>query len=84
MTTRNTLVRSMHDIGLAVWCGGALMGAVGLNGAANQVTDNNDRGAVASAGWARWASVNAAAIGLHAIGGGGPSPTAAGSLTRTG
>lgn len=69
MTTRNTVIRSMHDIGLAVWCGGALMGAVGLNGAANQVRDNTDRAAVASAGWARWAPVNAAAIVVHAIGG---------------
>ena len=69
MTTRNTVIRSMHDVGLAVWCGGALMGAIGLNGAANQVKDNHDRGATASAGWARWAPVNAAAIGVHAIGG---------------
>lgn len=69
MTTRNTVIRSMHDIGLAVWCGGALMGAIGLNGAANSVLDNNDRGAVASAGWARWAPVDAAAIGVHAAGG---------------
>src|ERR1700712_3434380 len=69
MTTRNTVIRSMHDVGLAVWCGGALMGAVGLNGAANQVKDQAQRGPVASAGWARWAPVNAAAIGVHAIGG---------------
>lgn len=65
----NTVIRSMHDVGLAVWCGGALMGAIGLNGAANTVKDQTDRGAVASAGWARWAPVNAAAIGVHAIGG---------------
>ena len=69
MTTRNTVIRSMHDVGLAVWCGGALMGAIGLNGAANRVKDDTDRGSVASAGWARWAPVNAAAIGVHAIGG---------------
>src|ERR1700712_420666 len=69
MTTRNTVIRSMHDVGLAVWCGGALMGAVGLNGAANKVKDQTQRGPIASAGWARWAPVNAAAIGVHAIGG---------------
>ena len=69
MTTRNTLIRVLHDVGLAVWCGGALMGAVGLNGAAAQVKDSTDRGPVASAGWARWAPVNAAAIGVHAVGG---------------
>ena len=71
MTTRNTVIRSMHDVGLAVWCGGALMGAVGLNGAANRVTDGKDRAATASAGWARWSPVNAAAIAVHAIGGTG-------------
>ncbi|QNK82090.1 hypothetical protein [Nakamurella sp. PAMC28650] len=69
MTTRNTVIRSLHDVGLAVWCGGALMGAIGLNGTANRVIDSKDRAATASAGWARWAPVNAMAIGAHAIGG---------------
>jgi hypothetical protein len=59
----------MHDVGLAAWFGGALMGAIGLNGAANKVTDPSDRARVASAGWGRWAPVNAAAIGAHLIGG---------------
>jgi hypothetical protein len=59
----------MHDVGLAGWFGGALMGAIGLNGAANEVTDPTDRARVASAGWGRWAPVNAAAIGAHLIGG---------------
>ena len=69
MSSRNTAVRSMHDIGLATWFGGALMGAVGLNGATNEVADPTDRTTVASAGWARWAPVNAVAIGAHLIGG---------------
>ncbi len=69
MSSRDTVVRSMHDIGLAGWFGGALMGAIGLNGAANEVTDASDRGKVAAAGWARWAPVNAGAIGVHLIGG---------------
>lgn len=71
MSSRNTLIRSMHDVGMAAWFGGALMGAVGLNGAANDVTDPTDRAKVASAGWARWAPVNAAAVGVHIIGGAG-------------
>ncbi len=69
VSSRNTVVRSMHDVGLAAWFGGALMGAIGLNGAANEVTDPTDRARVASAGWGRWAPVNAAAIGAHLIGG---------------
>ncbi|MEU6943126.1 hypothetical protein ABZ943_42090, partial [Streptomyces rubiginosohelvolus] len=36
MTERTTFLRSAHDLGLAAWFGGALMGAVGLNGAAEE------------------------------------------------
>ena len=35
MSERNTVLRSMHDTGLAGWSGGSLMGAAGLNGAAS-------------------------------------------------
>ncbi|MGI8947728.1 MAG: hypothetical protein ACR2FV_07125 [Ornithinimicrobium sp.] len=62
-------VRSMHDLGLASWFGGSLMGAVGLNGAAAQARDPQERTRLSSKGWARWAPVQAAAIGVHAIGG---------------
>ncbi len=70
MAEQNTTVRALHDIGIAAWFGGALMGAVGLNGAAHDITDPTDRTRVAAAGWARWAPVNAAAIGAHLVGGG--------------
>jgi hypothetical protein len=69
MNEQHTLVRSLHDVGAAVWLGGSLMGAVGLNGAANDVTDSDDRARTAARGWARWAPVSAAAIGAHLIGG---------------
>jgi hypothetical protein len=69
MSERNTLVRSMHDVGLAAWFGGSLMGAVGLNGAAAQARDPRERLSLSSAGWGRWAPVNAGAIAVHAIGG---------------
>ena len=39
MATDNTVSRSLHDLGLAAWFGGSLMGAVGLNGAAAQVDE---------------------------------------------
>lgn len=71
MSEKNTLIRSAHDVGLAAWFGGALMGAVGLNGAAAMAKDPRERLELSSAGWGRWAPVNAAAIGLHAIGGAG-------------
>ena len=69
MTTENTAVRALHDVGVAAWFGGSLMGAVGLNGAANDIADPLDRSRVAAAGWARWAPVNALAIGAHLVGG---------------
>jgi hypothetical protein len=71
MSSRNTFVRSLHDLGAAAWFGGSLMGAVGVNGAANAVRNPADRAQVAAAGWGKWAPVNAAAIGAHLIGGGG-------------
>jgi hypothetical protein len=70
MSERNTIVRSLHDLGAAAWFGGSLMGAVGVNGAAAAVREPRDRARVAAAGWGKWAPVNAAAIGAHLIGGG--------------
>ncbi|MCP9273188.1 hypothetical protein [Mycolicibacterium arenosum] len=69
MTTRNTLERSLHDVGAAAWFGGSLMGAVGVNGAADAVRDPKDRARTAAMGWAKWSPVNAVAIGAHLIGG---------------
>jgi hypothetical protein len=69
MSSRNTVVRSLHDLGAAAWFGGTLMGAVGVNGAAATVSDPRERAKVAAAGWAKWAPVNAVAIGAHLIGG---------------
>ncbi|MEV4843783.1 hypothetical protein AB0K20_11275 [Micromonospora matsumotoense] len=68
MSERHTALRSMHDLGLAAWFGGSLMGALGVNGAAARISDSTQRLPVASAGWARWTPVNAAAIGAHLAG----------------
>jgi hypothetical protein len=68
--SRNTVARTMHDIGLAAWFGGSLMGAVGLNTASAAVDDPAQRGRVANAGWAAWTPINAAAIGVHLVGAG--------------
>ncbi|MFD5889428.1 hypothetical protein ACFWHQ_26085 [Streptomyces sp. NPDC060334] len=72
MSERNTVLRSLHDVGLAAWFGGSLMGAVGLNGAAKAQGAGWEEGArIASSGWARWAPVGAAAIGVHLVGSSG-------------
>lgn len=71
MSTRNTVIRSLHDLGAAAWFGGTLMGAIGLNGAADSVRDPEDRARVAATGWAKWAPANALAMGAHVVGGAG-------------
>jgi hypothetical protein len=68
MSQRNTIARSLSEVGLAAWFGGSLMGAVGVNGAAAEVDQPQQRARVANAGWNRWTPVNLAAIGAHIIG----------------
>jgi hypothetical protein len=65
---RNTVVRSMHDLGLAAWFGGTLANAIALNAAAAEPDADHDKGQVANLGWDRWTPVNAAAIGVHLVG----------------
>ena len=65
---RNTLSRSMHDLGLSAWFGGTLANAVSLNKAAAEASTAPAAGAVANTGWDRWTPVNAAAIGVHVLG----------------
>jgi hypothetical protein len=65
---RDTLSRSLHDVGLSAWFGGTLANAVALNPAAAEADGHRATGAVANAGWDRWTPVNAAAIALHLVG----------------
>lgn len=65
----NLLARSLHDLSAAAWFGGSLMGAVGLNGAAAEAKDPKERTRLSSVGWGKWAPVQAAAFGVHAVGG---------------
>ncbi len=67
--TRHVTARTLHDLGLAAWFGGSLMGAVGLNAAAASVRAPDERSAAATVGWNRWAPVSALAIGAHLVGG---------------
>ena len=65
----NTVARTLHDVGLATWFGGSLMGATGVNGAAAAVQDPTQRLRVANTGWARWTPLNLAGIAAHLAGG---------------
>ena len=68
---RNTIPRSLHDLGLAAWFGGTLANAVALNPAAAKASSASERGAVVNTGWDKWTPVNAGAIALHLAGGAG-------------
>jgi len=65
---RDTISRSLHDLGLAAWFGGTLANSVALNPASAEAGTPAATGAVANAGWDRWTPVNAAAIGAHVAG----------------
>ncbi|MGY1634012.1 hypothetical protein ACI784_20100 [Geodermatophilus sp. SYSU D01186] len=65
---RNTLSRTLHDVGLSAWFGGTLANAVALNAAAAEAGGDRATGRVANAGWDRWTPVNAVAIGAHLTG----------------
>ncbi|XAS77123.1 hypothetical protein V3G39_03530 [Dermatophilaceae bacterium Sec6.4] len=69
MASTNTVSRIAHDLSLATWFGGSLMGAVGLNGATAKAKDPTERARLSSLGWARWAPVQIAAAGIHTVGG---------------
>ena len=69
MSKRNTFSRTAHDLGLAAWFGGSLMGAVGLNGATAQAKSSQETLRLSTIGWARWTPVAIAAIGAHTVGG---------------
>lgn len=61
--------RSMHDLSLAAWFGGSLMGAVGLNGATAAAHDPSERARLSALGWKRWSPVQLAAMATHTAGG---------------
>jgi hypothetical protein len=65
---RHTVLRSLHDLGLAAWFGGDLMGAIGLNKAASEARDPAERTRLSSIGWGAWAPVQAGFIGAHLAG----------------
>jgi hypothetical protein len=68
MTGTTTALRTLHDVGLAAWFGGGLMGAIAVNSTARRAEDLSQRHRLSSHGWERWAPFNAAAVGTHLVG----------------
>ncbi|MEQ3541180.1 hypothetical protein WHI96_20405 [Pseudonocardia tropica] len=65
------VARTLHDVGLAAWFGGSLMGVTGLNGALDAVGDPAERERLAGAGWGGWGRIGTAATAAHLLGGAG-------------
>jgi hypothetical protein len=63
----NTISRTLHDVGLALWTGGSTMGAVGVNGAATAAAPR-ERLRVAGEGWSRWMPAHLGAIAAYGVG----------------
>jgi len=68
MSRTTTSLRVLHDLGLAAWFGGGLMGAVGMNSTARRADDLSERHGLTTHGWSRWAPFSAAAVGTHLVG----------------
>lgn len=69
MNGRILTARIVHDLSLSSWFGGELMGAVGLNGAAAQLSDPRQRSRAAGAGWRRFSPVLLGSVAAHLVSG---------------
>ena len=50
----HALAQALHDLGAAVWFGGTVMGAVGVNRSGRDLTEGIDRIRVAKSAWGRF------------------------------
>jgi uncharacterized membrane protein len=69
MERNDTIARTMHDLGLAAWFGGSLMGATAVERGAAEASDDEERLEIVDAAWRAWKPVQLAAIGAFAVGG---------------
>ena len=60
--------RAAHDVGLALWLGGATFGKVAHNPSLRNITEHAERGKVANAAWNSYNVVNTAGLGAAALG----------------
>jgi hypothetical protein len=62
------VARSLHEIGLAVWFGGSLMGATAVPAGAAAAPDPETRLSVEERVWTTWRPLQAAGIVMHLAG----------------
>jgi hypothetical protein len=58
----HVLAQAVHDLGAALWFGGAVMGVAGVNKSGNDLRDPIDKVRVAESAWQRFAPVEWAGI----------------------
>ncbi len=59
---RHAVAQAVHDLGSAMWFGGATMGVVGVNKSGRSLPEGIDRIRVAKSGWARFTPLEWAGI----------------------
>ena len=57
-----SITRAVHDVGIAIWWGGTLMGALAMNPAVEVLDDPEERGKMVDEGWARFQPYAAAGL----------------------
>lgn len=68
-TDSHAVAQATHDVGSALWFGGAVMGAVGVNRTGGELPEGIDRIRVAKAAWRRFAPLEWAGIGAASLAG---------------
>ena len=68
-TDNHFVAQAVHDLGSALWFGGSVMGAAGVNKSGQQLTQGIDRIRVASSAWGRFAPAQWAGIGATLLAG---------------
>ena len=62
-----SIIRAVHNIGLAVWWGGTVMGTLALNPAVEVLDDPEERGKMVDEGWARFQPYGAAGLATAVV-----------------
>ena len=68
-TDNHFVAQAVHDLGSALWFGGSVMGAAGVNKSGAQLTQGIDRIRVASSAWTRFSPAQWAGIGATLVAG---------------
>ena len=68
-TDNHAMAQAVHDLGSAMWFGGTLMGATGVNKAGRDLSDEFDRIRVAKSAWIRFQPLQWSGIAMTVLAG---------------